>query len=362
MSEVLRQVLNNSNQKISSRKATIDRPPKPYKDFPLGPANNGCWQKKIRSKIHYFGRWGRVCKGKMTRIEGNGWKPALKLYQAQRDDLFAGRTPRLVSSDGLTVRDLCNRFLTAKKRKRDSGEITSRTFQEYRATTDRLVSTFGNHRLVDDLAADDFESLRADIAKVWGPVRLGNEVTRIRSVFKYAIDNGLIERPVRYGSKFQKPGKAVLRKHKAKNGKKLFETVEIRELLDAESVQLRAMIFLGVIHHNHRQGALPFDLLNVFQQMVSIDPIQERAPRPGRDFQIEEHVRVLVGFKQAAEFVLIRCSLMFVAQRCQRVVNGGDDRIVEGHRKCLMRHVLPPVESSWESFVNLNSVHRVRRT
>ena len=102
-----------------------------------------------------------------------------------------------MTSDGLTIADLCNRFLTAKQRSLEASEITAKTFTDYRATTDRLVTTFGKTRIVDDLASDDFEALRASIAKVWGPVRLGNEVQRVRIVFKYGFECGLIERPIR---------------------------------------------------------------------------------------------------------------------------------------------------------------------
>jgi hypothetical protein len=35
------------------------------------------------------------------------------------------------------------------------------------------------------------------MAKRWGPVRLGNNITRVTSVFKYAYDAGLIDRPGR---------------------------------------------------------------------------------------------------------------------------------------------------------------------
>jgi hypothetical protein len=65
--------------------------------------------KKIRGKIHYFGKWAKRVNGKLVRVEGDGWKEALELYKAQADDLHAGRIPR-VKSDGLTVMDLCNRF------------------------------------------------------------------------------------------------------------------------------------------------------------------------------------------------------------------------------------------------------------
>ena len=70
--------------------------------------------KKIRGKIHYFGRWGWIRSGKMEGLPGDGWEEGLRLYKVQADDLHAGRTPRLVSSEGLTIAELCNHFLTAK--------------------------------------------------------------------------------------------------------------------------------------------------------------------------------------------------------------------------------------------------------
>src|SRR4051794_23853080 len=114
---------SDSTRKPRPRKAA-DRPKKPYPEFPLTPHPSGAWQSKIRGKIHYFGRWGKIVNGKMVRIEGDGWKAALDAYKAVADDLHAGRTPR-VKSDGLTVADLCNRFLTAKLRKVSSGEAPS---------------------------------------------------------------------------------------------------------------------------------------------------------------------------------------------------------------------------------------------
>ena len=235
---------DHSTRKPRSRKAA-DRPKKPYPDFPLSPHPSGAWQKKILGKIHYFGKWGRIVNGKMVRIEGDGWKEALELYKADAEALHAGRTPR-VKGDELTVKHLCNAFLTAKKEKLDAGEMGERMFDEYKATTDRLVSTFGKTRLVDDLAADDFRSLRAALAKQYGPVRIGNEVQKVRTIFKYGIDNGLIEKTVLYGSEFKKPGKRVLRQHRAKSGKRLFEANELRKLIAAAGVPLKAMLLLGV--------------------------------------------------------------------------------------------------------------------
>jgi integrase len=234
--------------------------------------------KKIRGKIHYFGRWGRVVDGKLVRIEGDDpdcwWKPALELYKEQADDLHAGRTPR-VKSDGLTVADLCNRFLTAKQRQWEAGEISSRMFEptadpkkpkgEYPATTNRLVATFGGNRLVDDLTAEDFEALRDAMAKQWGPVRLGNEIQKVRTVFKYGFEAGLIDKPIRYGPQFKKPSASVLRRHRAKSGERMLEADELRRLLGKAGAQLRAMLLVGVnaAFGNHDVATLPLSALDL---------------------------------------------------------------------------------------------------
>jgi len=235
----------DSTQSRDSRKAISSKPPKPYSDFPLCPANCGSWQKKIRGRVYYFGKWGSVVNGKLTRLPDDGWKKALAIYQEQRDDLQAGRTPR-VHRGGLTVGDLCNRFLTAKQRQQAAAEITSRTFSEYYGTSARLVATFGRNRLIDDLAADDFEALRDAMAMRWGPVRLGNEVQKVRTVFKYGYESGLIDKPIRFGPQFKKQSASVLRRHRATNGKRMLEAEELRQLLVAADQPLKAMILLGI--------------------------------------------------------------------------------------------------------------------
>ncbi len=240
--------MSKSTISRKGRKAANDRPSKPYPDFPLTPHPSGAWQKKILGKIHYFGRWGRIVHGKMEVLpEGGAWKEALALYKAQADDLHAGRTPRVKKTgEGLTLAELSNRFLTAKLRQQHAGEITPATFHGYKQTTDLLISQFGKERLVDDLAAEDFEALRDEMAKRWGPVRLSNQVQSVRTVFKYGFESGLIDKPVRYGPRFRKPSAGVLRRHRAKNGERMIEADALRQLLAAAPVQLKAMCLLGV--------------------------------------------------------------------------------------------------------------------
>lgn len=189
---------------------------------------------------------------------------ALTIWVAQKDDLLAGRTPR-AESEGLTVEELCFRFLEMKEASRDAGEITARTWADYMATAQRIAEKFGRNRLVADLRSEDFESLRASISKTWGPFALGNEIQRVRIIFKCAHDAGLIDLPVRYGPQFKRPSNKVMRLGKAKKGAKLLEAADLQRLLKSAEVYLQAMIYLGLNcgFGNSDCGTLPFDSLDL---------------------------------------------------------------------------------------------------
>jgi integrase len=210
----------------------VAKPSKPYPDFPLFPHATKRWAKKIRGKFHYFGPWDDA-------------DAALQKYLDQKDDLHAGRTPR-GTANGLTIADLCNQFLNAKRHLLDAGEIGDLSFRDYFGTASRIVDAFGRNRLVDDLAADDFESFRSMLAKTLGPVSLGNEIARIRMVFKYGYDQAVIDKPIRYGQSFNRPSRKVLRIARSKNGKRMFEADEIREIIESASQPIEAMVLLGI--------------------------------------------------------------------------------------------------------------------
>src|SRR5437763_13498791 len=155
----------------STGSVPTNKPRKPYADFPLFPHATRRWAKKIRGKMHYFGPWD----------DPDG---ALQKYLEQKDALHSGRKVR-DDPAGLTVKDLCNRFLNSKRAMVESGELASRSRDDYKAACDECISQLGKSRLVTDLDPADFAAVRKAMAKRWGPVRLGNVIQRIRSVFKY---------------------------------------------------------------------------------------------------------------------------------------------------------------------------------
>jgi integrase len=256
------------------------KPSKPYPHFPLFPHATRRWAKKIRGKLHYFGTWDDP-DGALTR------------YNEQKDDLHAGRMPR-PDAEGLTVKGLCNQFLNHKQAVLDAGELSPRTWAEYKETCVLLVGSFGKGRLVTDLGPDDFAALRKKMAQRWGPTRLGNFVQRVRSVFKFAADNDLTDRAVRYGQGFQRPSAKVLRLHRAKQGAKLFTAADVRALVEGALVvgaegpelvqsgpQLKAMILLGINcgFGNADCGSLPLTAVDLEHGIIDFPRPKTGIPR-----------------------------------------------------------------------------------
>jgi integrase len=247
----------------STMPATSGKPAKPYEGFPLFPHASGQWAKKIRGKLHYFGKW-------------DDWRAALDDYDKQKDALHAGRKPR-PDADAVTVKEVVNTFLTLKKEKLDAGELSAHTWAKYKTATDEVISALGKTRLVADLDAQDFAKLRKRMAAKWGVYRLGDMIQHVRSLFKHGPDSGsgLLTLPVHFGPGFARPSKKDQRLHRAEQGPKLFTAGEVRQLIDAAGVQQRAMILLGI-----NAGFGNTDCANLPLRAVDLDKGIIDFPRP----------------------------------------------------------------------------------
>ncbi len=203
-----------------------------------------------RPFAHASGRWAKKCRGKFVylgyvRDDPAGQQAWLKWLEI-RDDVRAGRTPRCKAPEGLTVRELVNRWLTSKQQKMDAGELAFVTFRSYKTLCDLVVPQLGADRLVADLHPEDFASLRAVMAKRWGPVMLSNAVQYVRGIFKYAYENRLIEKPVLFGTDFVRPSAKTLRAARNGHGPRMFTTKQLRAILDAADPTAKAIILVGL--------------------------------------------------------------------------------------------------------------------
>jgi len=84
------------------------------------------------------------------------------------------------------------------------------------------------------------------MAKVRGPVALGNEIQRVRTIFKHGYDAGLFEKPIRHGPEFRKPAQRLIRHARHAKGQRMLKPDDIKKLIQAASVPIRAMIYLAV--------------------------------------------------------------------------------------------------------------------
>lgn len=238
-------------------RSKVAKPAKPHADYPLFAHDNGQWCKKIRGRQIYFGPWGNP-------------DAALTKWLAEKDYLLAGRTPP-ANLNGPTLRDLCNRFLTYKQSLVDTGELRPRSFADYHRVCGRILTSFGKERFLDDLTAEDFERLRGELAKTLGPVALGNEIGRVRVVFRYGYDAGLIDKPMRYGAGFKPPSQRTLRLERSAKGLRMFEADQLRAMLKAARPKLHAMLLLGINcgFGNSDCGKLPLKALDLIGGWVN---------------------------------------------------------------------------------------------
>lgn len=184
---------------------------------------------KVKGKVHLFG----------VRHDLPG---ALLRWEEAEDDLLKGR-PFRPAVEGAFDADVCvNLFLGWKESLVATGELSHVTWRDYRRVCEKLIAVFGRHREVADQRPEDFERLRVAVAKRpgrsggYGPVAMSKFVTCVKSVFKYASDEGHIDRPISFGKAFARPPKELLRKLRNERDRKMFDAAKIWAMLEKEFV------------------------------------------------------------------------------------------------------------------------------
>lgn len=218
-----------------------DRPPKPYRDFPLFANQNGQWAKKIRGRVRYFGSW---------RDDHNGAR-AIERYKRELPYLQSGE-PIPNDTTGLTIGDLFEQFLAAKAERVKAGELSARTLAGYQFTARRVLSIIGDSRSVESLSPRDFASLRSKLAEGQSVSSLASYVRHTRIVMRWASEMDLVDSPVKVGPEFREPSRADKRRSRNQQtrtrGSREFTREEILILLAIlrRRPQLRAMVLLAI--------------------------------------------------------------------------------------------------------------------
>ncbi|MFB6320794.1 hypothetical protein, partial [Saccharicrinis sp. FJH54] len=205
----------------------MSKPKKPYKTFPLTPRTDGRWCKRIRGQVHYFTG---------TADE------ALAAYKAVADDLHAGRTPAAAAKGAVQLRDVLNVLLTHQRRRADAAEIAPHSFEEWRRNADLLASHFGPGRDPLSLTPEDFAQFKAAmIDRDWALRTVRTRINYTKAIFRFAYEEGLIEKPVRFGPRFKAPRMRSVRAETAAKGPRMLSPKEFRHMLEISHPQYRAM-------------------------------------------------------------------------------------------------------------------------
>jgi hypothetical protein len=181
--------------------------------FPLTRRADGRYCKKVRGQMHYF-------KGSAEE--------ALDEWNRTKEALLAGRLPEpKIQASHVSIKYLCNAFLAAKQQKLTSGELSSRSWISYHCTGQRLIRKLGSNRSAASITPGAWTDYRAKLAMTLGPVSLGNEIQRVRTIYKWGYEAGLLEVPMRFGPDFAKPSRKTMRLVIAEKGDKLFTAAEL---------------------------------------------------------------------------------------------------------------------------------------
>jgi integrase len=204
------------------------KPPKPDrpKGFPLYAHAAGYWAKCIRGKTHYFGKWDEP-------------DAALEKYLAERDYLVAGKKPP--NADGISILEVLDRFLVARQRQVNTGELAMVTYLDYKRTCKLVSSKFGG-LFLDSMMPEDFAPIREYLAAGVGVETHAKRIREARVAMNYLSE--ITGQKPNWGKSFREPSAKTKRVGRVK---KLYSAEQVRGFIEAaSSVQFKAMILLGI--------------------------------------------------------------------------------------------------------------------
>jgi len=202
---------------------------------------------KAKSPIwwHPSGQWCKKRKGHFYYFGTGDHDDALRRYVAEWPAIIAGvPLVSVAATDDLTVADMLNLYLDARKAHVRSGELTEEVWGQYRRVAQRIVGVLGRTRPVSTLQPADFGRLRAAMAAELAPSTLSTVLKHARAMFAFGADR--LDRPIRMGGQFDAPSRKVLRLHRQSKPPKLLPAGTLRTLIAAANPILKAQVLLGL--------------------------------------------------------------------------------------------------------------------
>jgi len=227
----------------------MDAPKRPFKK--PKPAKRA---KRAKLPISYHkatGTWYKTVDGKRRYLYSDTTDPtgqlSIELWHKIKNDPFQPKpTGEETPQSDLALLDLCNAFLDFKKNRVVAEELSVRMWDEYKNALKILLDTVGEKTRPQDIRYTDFEMVRSAIVRRYGVNRIKKTITQIRTLFNWAYESDVIEKPMKYGKSFDVPPAKKMRAHKIKRGSQDFNREEITAMLEVANPTQKAMILLGI--------------------------------------------------------------------------------------------------------------------
>ena len=208
-----------SNNK-KSRKTRSDK-------FPLTLHNTGQYCKKIKGKIYYFGKDKKL---------------ALQKYLQQASDLHTKQNSKLFqrpTSESLTIKELSNIYLEYQQSRMEAGDLTERYYVDQIKYLKNFAIFIGPSCLIDEITTMDIQSYRNELLKKYNsPSGLNLNIAIMKAMFHWAKRNDVVQTIPNVD--------AVSKVRVSQKDRAIFDVKQIAKLLEYASMQIRAMIWLGL--------------------------------------------------------------------------------------------------------------------
>jgi len=204
--------------KSSKRKTRSDK-------FPLTLHPTGQYCKKIKGKIRYF---------------GTNKKQALERYLAQATYLHGCQNSIQKASNGkMTLKELCDLYLRYQHSKVLANALTAKHHNDQISSLSKLMSFLGQSRKIESISTLDLQNYKRRLQCVYRLVHRQNlHISVMKAIFHWARRNDILESIPNIDAITR--GKIV---HKEKY---TFNPGQIKKLLSAADVKMKAMIWLGL--------------------------------------------------------------------------------------------------------------------
>jgi len=193
--------------------------------FPLTLHRTGQYCKKIKGKVYYFGK---------------DKQQALHRYLEEATLLHSGLSRECSSeNDGITIKSLCNLYLDFQESRVQAGELSVRHNMDQIKSLQGFVRFLGTRRLLKETSTLDLQNYKRKLRKAYdSPHRMNLHIAIMKAMFHWAKKNDVIEKT---------PNLDAITKAKAiHRTRSTFTAEQIGKLLDGASLQMRAMILLGL--------------------------------------------------------------------------------------------------------------------